>query len=119
MDDKTALASCTGMSALGLISRAAVSDLVEDYENLISICITSTSTDKPSSVSLINRFPIIAVNGCNHGCVNKILESKGAAVKSDIDVSKHVTDHNPKNISRLGDNEKFVDEIKKEIMDLL
>lgn len=114
-----ALASCTGMSALGLISRAAVSDLVGENEDLISICITSTACDKKAALSLIKRFPIIAVNGCNNNCVNKILESKGVSVKETVDVSQHIDDYNAKNISRLGENEKHVDRIKNEINNLI
>lgn len=112
MNKKVSLAACTGMSALGLVSRAAVSDLVEKNDDMISICITSTATDKKAALNLIKRFPIVAVNGCDNACVNKILESKGAGVKSTIDVSEHVKDYNAKNISRLGENEKHVSLIK-------
>lgn len=111
MDDKISLAACTGMSALGLVSRAAVSDYVEENENAVSICITSTATDKKGALKLIERFPIVSVNGCSHCCADKILESKGVAVKSTIDVSEHIRDYNAKNISRLGENEPHVEAI--------
>lgn len=112
MNKKVSLAACTGMSALGVVSRAAVSDLVEDNDDMISICITSTATDKKAALNLIKRFPIVAVNGCDNACVNKILESKGTDVKSTIDVSEHVREYNPRNISRLGENEEHVSLIK-------
>ena len=48
MTDKIALASCTGMSALGLVSRAAITGYVKENQNALSICITSTATDKKS-----------------------------------------------------------------------
>ncbi|MCF0226492.1 MAG: hypothetical protein HUK28_04145 [Methanobrevibacter sp.] len=53
MTDKIALASCTGMSALGLVSRAAITDYVEENQNALSICITSTATDKKSILNSI------------------------------------------------------------------
>lgn len=45
MVDKVALASCNGMSANGLVSRVAVGDCKKENENIISICMGSTSAD--------------------------------------------------------------------------
>ena len=45
MNRKIALAPCNGMSPNGLVSRVAVGDLRKENENIISICMGSTSAD--------------------------------------------------------------------------
>ena len=45
MVDKIALAPCNGMSPNGLVSRVAVGDCRNENENVISICMGSTSAD--------------------------------------------------------------------------
>lgn len=78
MVEKIALAPCNGMSPNGLISRVACGDCRKENDNVISICMGSTSADIGGvNNEMLKKFPIIAVNGCNGGCVNKILENKG------------------------------------------
>ena len=45
MAEKIAFAPCNGMSPNGLVSRVAVGDCKKDNENVISICMGSTSAD--------------------------------------------------------------------------
>lgn len=85
MADKIALAPCNGMSPNGLVSRVAIGDCRKENKNVISICMGSTSADiDGKNNEMLKKYPIIAVNGCDGGCVNKILENKG------IDVFKTV-----------------------------
>lgn len=82
---KIALAPCNGMSANGLVSRVAVGDAKKENENLISICMGSTSADiEGKNDEMLKKFPIIAINGCGNGCVNTILENRCIAVSKTI-----------------------------------
>ena len=120
--EKISLAACNGMSATGLISRVAVSDLIEEEDNLISICITATSTDKPAFINLIKRYPILGVNGCENNCVGHILKTKGVDIVDEIDVLSILNENNchPKNVARLDDvGEEAVSIIKDKIQDKL
>ena len=81
MAEKIALAPCNGMSANGLVSRVAVGDCRKEHENVISICMGSTSADiEGKNNGALKKYPIIAVNGCSNNCVNTILENKGIEV---------------------------------------
>jgi len=89
MEYKIALAPCNGMSANGLVSRVAVGDCRKENENVISICMGSTSADiEGKNDDMLKKYPIVAVNGCPNGCVNKILENKGIDVASVIAVNE-------------------------------
>ena len=89
MADKIALAPCNGMSANGLVSRVAVGDCRKENENAISICMGSTSADiGGKNNEMLKKYPIVAVNGCPNGCVNKILENKGIDVADTIVVNE-------------------------------
>lgn len=87
MMEKIALAPCNGMSANGLVGRVACGDCRKENENVISICMGSTSADaEGKNNEMLKKYPIIAVNGCSGGCVNKILSSKGIEVKDTVSV---------------------------------
>lgn len=89
MNEKVALASCNGMSPNGLVSRVAVGDAKKEDENIISICMGSTSADiKGENNAMLKKYPIISINGCNGECVNKILENRNIKVKKSINVGK-------------------------------
>ncbi len=86
---KVALAPCNGMSPNGLVSRVAVGDCRKTNGNVISICMGSTSADiEGKNNGMLNKYPIIAVNGCSNACVGKILENKGIHVSDVIAVNK-------------------------------
>ena len=89
MEDRIALAPCNGMSPNGLISRVAVGDCRSEHENVISICMGSTSADiEGKNDEMLKKYPIVAVNGCPNGCVNKILKNKGIGVSETIAVNE-------------------------------
>ena len=89
MVDKIALAPCNGMSPNGLVSRVAVGDCRNENENVISICMGSTSADIDGrNDGMLRKYPIVAVNGCPNGCVNKILENKGIDVAGTVAVNE-------------------------------
>ena len=109
-DEKTALAACTGMSPNGLVARVAVFDAQKEYDNFIHICIPSTAAESNKSIyKIIDKYPIIGVNGCSNNCVNKILESKNIKVEDTINIDKELEDCSikPKDPTRCGKNEEI------------
>jgi hypothetical protein len=44
--NKIALATCSGMSPYGLVSRITSADIVKETDNTISICMGATSADR-------------------------------------------------------------------------
>ena len=100
VEEKISLAACKGMSATGLISRVAAADLIDEDEKLI------------------NKYPVLGVNGCNNNCVGHILKTKGVDIVGDIDVLSELNDVHchPKNVARLDEvGEEAVDIIKNKI----
>jgi len=88
MKEKIALAPCNGMSPNGLVCRVAVGDLKKENENVISICMGSTSADiEGKNTEMLKKYPIIAINGCENNCVNTILENKGIKLHKSINAS--------------------------------
>ena len=119
MVDKIALAPCNGMSPNGLVSRVAVGDCRKENKNVISICMGSTSADiGGKNNEMLKKYPIIAVNGCDGGCVNKILENKGINVFKTVAVGDALKDFDvsSKDPFRLDDEgEECVKIIKNEL----
>lgn len=120
MKNKIALAPCNGMSPNGLVSRVACGDATKENENLISICMGSTSADiDGKNNEMLKKFPIISVNGCNNACVNTILENKGINVAKTVIVDEILskTPYSAKNAFRLDDEaEECVKALKKELV---
>ena len=108
------------MSPNGLVSRVAVGDCKKENENVISICMGSTSADiEGENNPMLKKYPIISINGCSNNCVNRILENKGINVKQTIEVGEVLKHHNisSKDPFRLDDEgEKCVEIIKNEII---
>lgn len=127
MAEKIALAPCNGMSPNGLVSRVAVGDCKKANENAISICMGSTSADiEGKNNKMLEKYPIVAVNGCPNACVNKILENKGIHVAETIAVNEILNDtpFSAKDPFRLdGEAEKCVeiitDKLNKTLGELL
>ena len=89
MAEKIAIAPCNGMSPNGLVSRVACGDCKKEDASVISICMGSTSADiEGKNDEMLKKYPIIAVNGCSGGCVNKILGNKGIDVAKTIAVEE-------------------------------
>jgi uncharacterized metal-binding protein len=119
---KIAISPCTGMSPYGLVSRAACSDTVNEIEDTISICITANSADKEGFRNLIKKYPIIAVNGCENACVDKILGQKSIKTAKTLNIMKLLNqeDLTPSDVARLSEeDEKCVESVKKKINELL
>ena len=119
MVDKIALASCNGMSPNGLVSRVAVGDCRKENDNVISICMGSISADiSGKNNEMLKKYPIIAVNGCDGGCVNQILENKGIDVAETLGVGDVLANYDVSNDDpfRLDDGgEKCVKIIKEKL----
>ncbi|KAF5075355.1 putative zinc-binding protein [Methanobacterium aggregans] len=114
--DKVALAACSGMSPYGLVSRVASTDTASETDNTISICMGATSADRQGFRELIRKYPILAINGCESNCVNKIMKQKGVEVAKTINVMEELekTDYKPNDVSRLDDEGEICVEIIKE-----
>ena len=119
MAEKIAIAPCNGMSPNGLVSRVAVGDCRRENENVISICMGSTSADiDGQNDEMLKRYPIVSINGCKNGCVDKILENKGISVAKTINVEEVLKNFDvvSSDAFRLDeDGEKCVGIIKKEL----
>ena len=127
MVDKVALAPCNGMSANGLVSRVAVGDCRKQNDDVISICMGSTSADiEGRNDEMLRKYPIVAVNGCPNACVNKILENKGIDVSGTVAVNEVLKDYqvSAKDSFRLDDEAEecvriITEELNKTIAELL
>lgn len=123
MDEKYALASCNGMSPNGLVCRVAVGDVKRENENVISICMGSTSADiENRNAPMLKKYPIIAINGCSNNCVNVILQNKGVEVAKTLNANDVLEGHDvcASDPFRLDDDaEECVRIIKKELESLL
>lgn len=127
MVDKVALAPCNGMSANGLVSRVAVGDCRKQNDDVISICMGSTSADiEGRNDEMLRKYPIVAVNGCPNACVNKILENKGIDVSGMVAVNEVLKDYqvSAKDPFRLDDEAEecvriITEELNKTIAELL
>lgn len=79
----------------------------------------STSADiEGKNDEMLEKYPIVAVNGCSGGCVNKILENRGIAVAKTVAVGEILEsfDVSSKDPFRLDDDgEKCVEIIKNEL----
>ena len=93
MPKKYALAPCNGMSPNGLVSRVATGDCKKENENVISICMGSTSADiEGTNDEMLKKFPIISLCGCQGNCVTKILENRGIDIYKTINVEEILKD---------------------------
>ena len=127
MVDKVALAPCNGMSANGLVSRVAVGDCRKQNDDVISICMGSTSADiEGRNDEMLRKYPIVAVNGCPNACVNKILVNKGIDVSGTVAVNEVLKDYqvSAKDPFRLDDEAEecvriITEELNKTIAELL
>jgi len=121
-NQKTALAACSGMSPMGLVSRVAAADTREKEDNVISICMGATSAEREGFQGLIKKYPIIAVNGCEGECVNQILAQRDVKPVKTINVLEELNKEGlkPTDVSRLDDEgEKCVLVIRKKIKEVI
>ena len=119
MSDKIALVSCSGLSPLGLVVRAASVELALENENIVAACITEYSAQPNNCSPILDDAKIVTVTGCGDDCASVILKDK------DVDVIKNISadslvkayDLNPLDAVRLDeDGEEAVKILKKFIL---
>lgn len=119
MDEKIALVSCSGLSPLGLVVRAATVELALDNDNIVAACITEYSAQPNNCSPILDDAKIVSITGCSDDCVSIILNEKNVEVIKNIDAENVVKafDLNPNDAIRLDDDgEKAVKVLKRFIL---
>lgn len=119
MTDKIALVSCSGLSPLGLVVRAATVELALENENIVAACITEYSAQPNNCSPILDDAKIVTVTGCSDDCASVILNEKEVDSVKNIAVDSIVKayDLNPLDAVRLDDEgEKAVRVLKKYIL---
>lgn len=119
MDDKIALVSCSGLSPLGLVVRAATVELALDQDNIVAACITEYSAQPNNCSPILEDAKIVSITGCSDDCVSTILNEKDIEVIKNIDAESVVKafDLNPNDAIRLDDDgEEAVKVLKRYIL---
>jgi uncharacterized metal-binding protein len=122
MNDKIALVSCSGLSPLGLVVRAASVELALENENIVAACITEYSAQPNNCSPILEDAKIVTITGCGDDCASVILNDKNVDVVKNIsaDIIVKTYDLNPLDAVRLDeDGEKSVDILKKYILNEL
>ncbi|MDD6285497.1 MAG: putative zinc-binding protein [Methanosphaera sp.] len=122
MSEKVSVAACSGMSPMGLVARVSCDDLSKSDNHISSICMSSVSANRDGYINYIDKYPIIAVNGCKNNCVNSILKQKKISVSRTVIVKKVLDEANLKanDTSRLDiEGEKCVDKVKDVINEVV
>ena len=119
MNDKIALVSCSGLSPLGLVVRAASVELALENENIVAACITEYSARPNSCSPILDDAKIVTITGCADDCASVILNEKNVDSIKNISADTVVKayDINPLDAVRLDEEgEKAVDVLKKYIL---
>lgn len=119
MSEKIALVSCSGLSPLGLVVRAATVELALDNENIVAACITEYSAQPNNCAPILDDAKIVSITGCCDDCVSTILREKDIEVIKNIDAETLIKAYNlnPNDSIRLDDEgEKAVKVLKKFIL---
>lgn len=119
MDEKIALVSCSGLSPLGLVVRAATVELALDNDNIVAACITEYSAQPNNCSPILDDAKIVSITGCSDDCVSTILKEKDIDIIKNIDAESvvKVFDLNPNDSIRLDDDgEKAVKVLKRFIL---
>ena len=119
MCDKIALVSCSGLSPLGLVVRAASVELALENENIVAACITEYSAQPNNCSPILDDAKIVTITGCTDDCASVILNDKDVnAVKNiSADAIVKAYDLNPLDAVRLDDDgEKAVEILKKYVL---
>ena len=122
MNDKIALVSCSGLSPLGLVVRAASIELALENDNIVAACITEYSAQPNSCSPILEDAKIVTITGCGDDCASVILNDKNVEVVKNISADAVVKtyDLNPLDAVRLdGDGEKAVEILKKYVLNEL
>lgn len=119
MTDKIALVSCSGLSPLGLVVRAASVELALENENIVAACITEYSAQSNNCSPILDDAKIVTVTGCSDDCASVILNEKELDSVKNIAADSIVKayDLNPLDAVRLDDEgEKAVRVLKRYIL---
>ena len=122
MTDKIALVSCSGLSPLGLVVRAASVELALENDNIVAACITEYSAQPNNCSPILDDAKIVTITGCSDDCASVILKEKdvNAIMNIPADAVVKTYDLNPLDAVRLDDDgEKAVDILKKYILNEL
>ena len=119
MTDKIALVSCSGLSPLGLVVRAASVELALEEENIVAACITEYSAQPNNCSPILDDAKIVSITGCSDDCASVILNEKEVYPIKNIaaDAVVKTYDLNPLDAVRLDeDGEKAVQVLKRYIL---
>lgn len=119
MSDKIALVSCSGLSPLGLVVRAASVELALENENIVAACITEYSAQPNNCSAILDDAKIVTITGCSDDCASVILEEKNIDSVKNVAADSVVKafDLNPLDAVRLDeDGEKAVEVLKRFIL---
>ncbi|WP_296783641.1 putative zinc-binding protein [uncultured Methanobrevibacter sp.] len=119
MSDKIALVSCSGLSPLGLVVRAASVELALENENIVAACITEYSAQPNNCAPILDDAEIVTITGCADDCASVILNEKNIESVKNIaaDAIVKAYDLNPLDAVRLDeDGEKAVEILKRYIL---
>ena len=119
MSDKIALVSCSGLSPLGLVVRAASVEWALENENIVAACITEYSAQPNACSPILDDAKIVTITGCGDDCAGVILNDKNVESVKNIsaDLVVKTYDLNPLDAVRLDeDGEKAVEVLKKYIL---
>lgn len=119
MNKKIALVSCSGLSPLGLVVRAASVELALENENIVAACITEYSAQPNNCSPILDDAKIVTITGCSDDCASVILNEKDINTVKNISADAVVNAYelNPLDAVRLDDDgEKAVDVLKKYIL---
>ena len=119
MSDKIALVSCSGLSPLGLVVRAASVELALENENIVAACITEYSAQQKNCSPILDDAKIVTITGCADDCASVILNEKEIESVKNISADAVVKtfDLNPLDAVRLDDDgEKAVEVLKRYIL---
>ena len=119
MNDKIALVSCSGLSPLGLVVRAASVELALENENIVAACITEYSAQPNNCSPILDDAKIVTITGCGDDCASVILSEKNVESIKNMSADSVVTayDLTPLAAVRLDeDGEKAVAVLKKYIL---
>ena len=122
MSDKIALVSCSGLSPLGLVVRAATVELALENDNIVAACITEYSAQPNNCSPILDDAKIVTITGCGDDCASVILNEKDMESVKNIaaDAVVKTYDLNPLDAARLDeDGEKAVEILKKYILNEL
>ena len=119
MNDKIALVSCSGLSPLGLVVRAASVELALENDNIVAACITEYSAQPNNCSPILDDAKMVTITGCGDDCASVILDDKDVSVVKNISADAIVKayDLNPLDAVRLDeDGEKAVEILKKYVL---